>query len=88
MAVFFKRHFHKTLLVLIIATVISAEISLGSAKTRDFEKASTLFNTGQYSDCVKSAQKAIVNGAHEPQWQILLIEFQQEYPSFLHEFHR
>jgi tetratricopeptide (TPR) repeat protein len=78
MAVYFKRHFHKAFFVIIIATVIHAEISSGAARTRDFEKARELFNTGQYSECVKSAQKAIVNGAHEPQWQILLVESQME----------
>ncbi len=78
MAVFFKRHFHKTCLVLLIITVISSEISLGAANTRDFGKARNLFDTGQYSECVKSAQKAIVNGAHEPQWKILLVESQME----------
>ena len=78
MAVFRKRHFHKAFLLFTIVTLIHAGISLGAARNRDFEKARELFNTGQYSECVKSSQKAIVNGAYEPQWQILLIESQME----------
>jgi len=74
MAVFFKRHFHKVFAVLLIITFISSEQSFSAAETRDFENARKLFSTGQYSKCIKSAKKAIVNGADEPQWQILLVE--------------
>ena len=61
-------------MVLTIVSIIFAGTSFGASQTADFEKARKLFNTGQYSECIKSTQKAIVNGAYGPQWRILMVE--------------
>jgi len=61
-------------LVLTIVSIIFAGTSFGASQTADFEKARKLFNTGLYSECIKSTQKAIVNGAYGPQWRILMVE--------------
>ncbi|MBN1506607.1 MAG: hypothetical protein JW955_07165 [Sedimentisphaerales bacterium] len=40
----------------------------------DIQKARQLFKTGEYAECLESAQKAIKDGAYSIRWQILQIE--------------
>ncbi len=74
MAAFLKHTFRRACGILIIAFVLLIGKSSGDAQTADFEKAHEQFKTGRYSECIESTRKAIVNGASEQQWPILMVE--------------
>ena len=73
MATFDKHTFDRLLLILITVIILTGQ-SISSAQTTDLEKARQLFNKGQYSECIESSKKAIINRSYSVEWPILLIE--------------
>lgn len=65
-----RRFIPKTIRIIFILIVIQPAFAL------EIDDAYEQFRTGQYAECLKSAQKAINDGAYSAQWRILKIKSQ------------
>ncbi|MBN2128625.1 MAG: tetratricopeptide repeat protein [Sedimentisphaerales bacterium] len=60
--------------LMIVWGLFAVTLWLGPARAADIEAAREQFKTGQYEECLKTAEKAIDEGAYQTEWPLLAVE--------------
>jgi tetratricopeptide (TPR) repeat protein len=65
---------HRSHLIAVLALAVWTMAQSPSAYAVEIEAAREQFKTGQYETCLKSAEKAIQEGAYQTEWRVLTIQ--------------